>query len=175
VSTAPNPATPVDVFYCYSYRDEDLRNELEKNLSIMQRNGVITGWHDRRIGTGEEWKGQIDQHLNTARVILLFVSADFLASEYRYDMEMQRAMERRIATGKRDYWDYATRLELAVLAKDGPGAQEALANALAAVREPWEPETTAGNLRLIGEARERRQDAVPWAQEIEEELERVAK
>lgn len=83
--------------------------------------------------------------------------------------------ERRIASGKPDYWDYATQLELAVLAKDEKGAMDALGDALANAREPWEPETTARNLRLIREARERRQEVFPWAKEIEEELEHKAK
>jgi len=85
------------------------------------------------------------------------------------------AVERRLVAAKPDYWDHATRLELAVLAKDEQGTFVALADALAAVRETWEAETTARNLRLIREARERRQDAIPWAKEIEQELERRAK
>lgn len=84
-------------------------------------------------------------------------------------------VERRIVSGKPDYWDYATRLELAVLAKDEKKAVDALGDALANVREPWEPETTSHNLRLIREARERRQEVLSWAKEIEEELERKAK
>lgn len=85
------------------------------------------------------------------------------------------AVERRMAKGTPDYWDHATRLELAVLAKDEDGAVAALADALAAVRESWEPETTARNLRLIREARERRQEVVAWAKGIEDELERRAR
>lgn len=83
--------------------------------------------------------------------------------------------ERRIVSGTPDYWDYATRLELAVLAKDEKRAMDALGDALANVRELWEPETTAGNLRLIREARERRHEVFPWAKEIEEELEHKVK
>lgn len=83
--------------------------------------------------------------------------------------------ERRIVSGTPDYWDYATRLELAVLAKDEKRAMDALGDALANVREPWEPETTARNLRLIREARERRHEVFPWAKEIEEELEHKVK
>jgi tetratricopeptide (TPR) repeat protein len=85
------------------------------------------------------------------------------------------AVERKIAAGHPDYWDYATRLELAVLARDAEGAEAALAGALAVVRETWEPETTARNLRLIREARDRRGDAPPWAKEIEDELMRRSK
>lgn len=80
------------------------------------------------------------------------------------------AVERKIAAGKPDYWDYATRLELAVLAKDEAAADQALSDALANVREVWEPETTLRNLRLIREARERRGESVRFEQEIEQEL-----
>jgi hypothetical protein len=80
------------------------------------------------------------------------------------------AVERRIATGKSDYWDYATLLELAMLAKDEQKVMAALSEALASVRESWESETTARNLRLIREARERRQEIIPWAKEVEEAL-----
>jgi hypothetical protein len=85
------------------------------------------------------------------------------------------AVERRIASGKPDYWDHATRLELAVLAKDEQRAMGALGDALACIRESWEPETTLRNLRLISRARERRGETVGWAKQIEEELERKAK
>jgi hypothetical protein len=93
----------------------------------------------------------------------------FLTPVVRY------AVERKIASGKPDYWDHATRLELAILARDEPAAETALSDALAAVRETWEPETTANNLRMIREARERREDSPAWAQEMETELTRRAK
>ena len=80
------------------------------------------------------------------------------------------AVERRIAAGKPDYWDYATLLELAVLSGDEAVAHEALANAAASVRETWEPETTVRNLRLIRKARERRNQALPWMIPIENAL-----
>ena len=84
------------------------------------------------------------------------------------------AVERRIAAGKPDYWDFATRLELAVLRKRPDEAQRALGSALAAVREKWEPETTARNLRLIRDSRERRGELLPWALPIEQALQRRA-
>lgn len=77
------------------------------------------------------------------------------------------AVERRIAAGKPDYWDYATRLELAVLAKDKDAAFSALTDALAVVRESWEPESTIRNLRLINVAREKRGESIEWMREIE--------
>jgi tetratricopeptide (TPR) repeat protein len=85
------------------------------------------------------------------------------------------AVERRVAAGKPDYWDYATQLELAVLDRDEQAALDALGNALASVREKWEPETTLRNLRLIREARERRRETIPdWVNETEEELGKAA-
>jgi tetratricopeptide (TPR) repeat protein len=84
------------------------------------------------------------------------------------------AVGRRIAASQPDYWDHATRLELAVLARDEQAANAALGDALAAVRESWEPETTARNLRLIREAQERRGEAMPWAEEVENALGRLS-
>lgn len=80
------------------------------------------------------------------------------------------AVSRRIAGGQPDYWDHATQLELAVLARDQRAAVSAVGRALARVREKWEPETTARNLRLIREARERRGESLPWARSIEDAL-----
>lgn len=80
------------------------------------------------------------------------------------------SVERKIARGKADYWDYATLLELAILGMDQNQAARVLPQALACVREPWEPETTARNLRLIREARERRGSAPAWARGVEEVL-----
>jgi tetratricopeptide (TPR) repeat protein len=80
------------------------------------------------------------------------------------------AVKLRLEAGRPDYWDHATWLELAVLRKDQDEARAAAGNALAAVRESWEPDTTARNLRLIREARDRRNEPVPWAFEIEQAL-----
>jgi tetratricopeptide (TPR) repeat protein len=80
------------------------------------------------------------------------------------------AVERRIAAGKPDYWDFATLVELGVLGMNEPQAVAALEQALAAIRERWEPETTARNLRLIRETRARRGIEVPWARQVESEL-----
>jgi tetratricopeptide (TPR) repeat protein len=94
VHNAAGLASAVDVFYSYSHKDWKLRDELEKSLTMLKRDGIITGWYDRKIGGGEEWAGAIDEHINSARIILLLISADFLASDYCYDIEVKRAMER---------------------------------------------------------------------------------
>ena len=84
----------IEVFFSYTRKDAKLRDQLETHLSNLKRQSIITGWHDRKIAAGTEWKGQIDEHLESARVILLLVSADFLASDYCYDVEMKRSLER---------------------------------------------------------------------------------
>ena len=84
----------VNLFFSYSHRDEELRDELEKHLSNLKNQGVIGAWHDRQIDAGSEWANSIDDHLNAADVILLLISSDFLASRYCYDIEMHRALER---------------------------------------------------------------------------------
>ena len=82
------------VFFSYSHADEGLRDQLEKQLSMLKRQGVIDTWHDRRIGPGEDFGGVIDAHVDRDDIVLLMVSPDFLASDYCYEREMMRAMER---------------------------------------------------------------------------------
>ena len=76
------------------------------------------------------------------------------------------AVQRRIASGKADYWDHATLLELAVLDGDRDAAGQRLADARASMREPWEGESTANNLLLIREARLARNQAEPWLDSV---------
>ena len=84
----------IEVFFSYSHKDETLRDKLANHLKLLERQGVISAWYDRDITAGTEWEGQIDEHLESAQVILLLISADFLASDYCYDIELKRAMER---------------------------------------------------------------------------------
>lgn len=84
----------VKIFYSYAHEDEALREQLEKQLSLLKWQGIITAWDDRKILAGQEWEDEIDTHLNTAQVILLLISPDFMASNYCYSIEMKRAMER---------------------------------------------------------------------------------
>lgn len=90
----PTPKQPVRLFYSYSHSDEEWRRKLETHLALLKKRGLIESWHDRDILASEDWKDQISQHLDRADIILLLVSADFLASDYCYDIEMQRAMQR---------------------------------------------------------------------------------
>lgn len=88
------PSGSVTLFYSYAHKDEELRNELDKHLHLLKRQGLITSWHDREIRAGDDWASEIDSHLESAQIILLLISADFLASDYCYGVEMKRALER---------------------------------------------------------------------------------
>lgn len=93
--TAPAEApAPLDLFYSYSHRDEDLRDELAKHLALLERRKIIRSWHDRKITAGNEWADKIDANLEVADIVLLLVSSDFIASDYCYEKEMKRALER---------------------------------------------------------------------------------
>jgi hypothetical protein len=135
------------------------RGFLEKAIATYLR-GFETDWRDAFPGINAVTLMELREPPDPRRLQILPVVA--------------YSVERRIAAGKPDYWDYATLLELAVLAKEEQPAADAAAQALAAVRERWEPETTARNLRLIRETRARRNESFLWANQIEEEFEKRA-
>jgi hypothetical protein len=83
-----------DLFFSYSHKDESLRDELEIHLAALKRQGVIDTWHDRRIIAGQEVDHVVSQHLEQSDIILLLISPYFIASDYCYDVEMKRALER---------------------------------------------------------------------------------
>ncbi len=84
----------LDLFISYAHEDEALRAELEQHLAALKREGEIRPWHDREIAAGDEWRGQIDDRLESADLILLLVSSAFLDSDYCFDVEAMRALER---------------------------------------------------------------------------------
>src|SRR5258708_29265334 len=92
--TQKTSSSGINIFYCYADKDEPLRDEFEKHLSSLRRQGYITEWHDRCIVPGTDWTAKIDSRLMRASVILLLVSPDFLASDYVYSVEMKQTLER---------------------------------------------------------------------------------
>ena len=84
----------VQVFFSYSHKDEELRNELETHLALLKRQGVISAWHDRRISAGNNIGTIISRELEDSEVVLLLVSANFLSSDYCYEKELTRALEK---------------------------------------------------------------------------------
>ena len=123
----PSPKNPVKLFYSYAHADERYRQKLETCLSGLQREGVIQEWHDRKILPGQRWADAIDANLESADLVLLLISPDFIASDYCHEIEMKRALERQRA-GLAEVvalivrpcdWRRADFASLQVLPKDG--------------------------------------------------------
>lgn len=90
----PRHTFPIEVFISYSHKDEALKDSLHEHLAGLTRAGKIKPWQDRAIEAGTEWDAQIKAHLESAGIILLLITPPFINSEYCFDKEMQRAMER---------------------------------------------------------------------------------
>lgn len=82
------------VFVSYSHADEALKKKLLQHLQPLKRLHLIESWDDRAIKPGDDWGDEISKNLDRADIILLLVSIDFINSEYCYDIEMERALER---------------------------------------------------------------------------------
>jgi hypothetical protein len=84
----------VKICFCYAHEDEPLLKKLKSHLKPLQRQGLIDIWYDRDIHAGAELEREITEHLNTAQIILLLISPDFMNSDYCYGTELKQAMER---------------------------------------------------------------------------------
>jgi len=84
----------INIFVSYAHADKELKDELEKHLIIMQRNGLILPWVDNMIIPGQEWDKSISDSMNNADLIVCLISPDFLSSKYCYEIEMQNALQR---------------------------------------------------------------------------------
>jgi len=84
----------LNVFISYSHKDEDFKETLDAHLTMLKRSDKIAAWNDRAILAGTEWDAEIKHQLEEAHIILLLVSARFLASDYIWKKELTRAMER---------------------------------------------------------------------------------
>jgi hypothetical protein len=84
---------PVTIFFLYAPEDEELRAALDKHLAQLKRDGLVSSWSDRMVTPGAEWRSEIERRFNDAQIILVLISADFIASE-SYDEEWQRAYDR---------------------------------------------------------------------------------
>lgn len=94
MSNRPKADGPIKIFFSYAHQDEKLRDQLAKHLSPLSHLKIIENWHDGQISAGTEWQKQIKANLDAANIILLLISSDFLSSDFCYDIEMKRALQR---------------------------------------------------------------------------------
>src|SRR5437879_2418576 len=90
----PTQPKPIEVFLSYSHKNKTLVERLRKHLISLEHEKKITGWYDRNMTGGREFDAEIKEHLESAGIILLLVSEDFMASDYINSVELKRAMER---------------------------------------------------------------------------------
>ena len=82
------------IFFSYSKHDKEYLDQLLRHLAGLKRQGKLLPWADHDILPGEEWDDKIKEELATADIILLLISADFLATDYIWNVEITAAMER---------------------------------------------------------------------------------
>jgi hypothetical protein len=80
------------IFVSYAHEDRDLIRDMKTHLGSLQHEGLVEIWDDQRIAPGHEWKPAITAVVENADIVLLAVSADFLASEFIRDNEMIPAL-----------------------------------------------------------------------------------
>jgi TIR domain/NB-ARC domain len=85
---------PLEVICSFAKADASFLEQLEHHLSLLQRRGMIATWHRHQIHAGDDRQAELEGHLNSASLILLLISPDFLASDYCYETEMQQALQR---------------------------------------------------------------------------------
>jgi hypothetical protein len=157
-------ALPMEIFCCYAREDRSFLNKLKMHLMQLQREGLISIWNDADISPGANYEEEIDRYLNTADIILLLVSADFMASGYCYSVEMKRAMERHergeayvIPIILRPiYWQLAPFGKLQALPRDGKSiassdwhsADEALFDVAEGIRETLKELASRGSIEF---------------------------
>jgi tetratricopeptide (TPR) repeat protein len=131
------------------------RGYLRKAITTYLK-GFESDWRDAYPGVNAVTLMEMDDPVDTRQSELLPV--------------VQYAVKRRLQANTPDYWDYATLLELAVLTHDRSAAERALSDAVASIREPWEPKSTASNLRMIREVRQERGGDAEWVRALEDAL-----
>jgi hypothetical protein len=88
------PTARVSIFASYAPQDRALQQELKEHLRPLQPEGLIELWPDRDMSLGTGWQQQSSEYLQTAQIILLLVSIDYLNSDYCAGVEMKQALER---------------------------------------------------------------------------------
>ena len=87
------------VFLSYSHRDEVWKERLQTRLGVLERQGLLETWDDRRIGAGTDWFEEIQEAMARASVAVLLISANFLTSKFILGEEVPRLLERRKREG----------------------------------------------------------------------------
>jgi WD40 repeat protein len=87
------------VFLSYSRQDEAWKDHLKKHLGVLEAQGLLDTWDDRRIEAGADWFEEIQDAMAQASVAVLLISADYLTSNFILGEEVPKLLERRSREG----------------------------------------------------------------------------
>lgn len=88
------PSFRSGIFVSYSHADRDWLDRLRTHLAPYVRGENLVFWDDTKIAPGSNWAAEIDHALGEARVAVLLVSPDFLASEFVARVELPAILRR---------------------------------------------------------------------------------
>ena len=90
----PLAPAAIPAFVSYSHEDAKLKAELIKHLAPLERLKLVSHWDDGEIRPGDHWERTIAEKMTAAKLILLLISSDFIASEFCYEKELAAALKR---------------------------------------------------------------------------------
>jgi hypothetical protein len=82
--------TRTKLFISYSHKDRRWLDRVREQLDVLEREGLIDPFEDKRIGVGEDWYARLDREMREARIALLLISASFLTSAFIRKKEISR-------------------------------------------------------------------------------------
>jgi len=89
------------IFISYSHKDEEWKDKLVTHLGVLEEQGYLDVWDDRKIEGGDDWFPEIEKAIESAHVAVLMITAKFLTSKFILNKEIPRLLERRLNEGLR--------------------------------------------------------------------------